>query len=236
MTGTGDLEYLQILDCGDAAVRVKALDNGRDHAWQRIRDLTEALSAAVTEGAIAGTVATYDAVLVEFDSVVTSHNQVRAMIEVAAACPSNSTQRGRTFDVPVVYGGEYGPDLEKVAAAQDVDTDAVIAAHTDHPLMMRCYGSPGGAPMLDGPDLPQPVPRLSSPRTHVPPGAVALAGHQAVVSARPAPGGWCVIGRTPLTLVDLAHSPMSVFVPGDAFRFHAIDVSEWTAYERHLNA
>lgn len=231
-----DLAGLQILDCGDAAVRVQALDNDREHAWQRIRHLTNALSTAVAEGAIASTVATYDAVLVEFDCAVIRHDQIRAIIEVAATCPRNHTQYGRTFDVPVVYGGEYGPDLEQVAVEQDTGIDAVIAAHTDHPLLMRCYGSPGGAPMLDGPDLPQPVSRLASPRPHVPAGAVALAGGQAVVSARPAPGGWCVIGRTPLTLVDSARSPVSAFVPGDAFRFHAIEASEWNTHERHLNA
>ncbi|MBB3666312.1 KipI family sensor histidine kinase inhibitor [Prauserella sediminis] len=236
MTSTSNLKQLRIVDCGDAAVSVQALDHGRERSWQRIRDLTDALAPAVTEGAIASTIATYDAVLVEFDSAVTSHEQVRAMIKIAAACPANRPHHGRTFDIPVVYGGEYGPDLDKVAAAQDLDIDAVIAAHTDHPLTMRCYGSPGGAPMLDGPDLPRPVPRLASPRPHVPAGAVALAGRQAVVSARPAPGGWCVIGQTPRILVDPTHSPVSAFAPGDAFRFHAIDPHEWTTYERHLHA
>jgi allophanate hydrolase subunit 1 len=101
---------------------------------------------------------------------------------------------------------------------------------------MRCYGSPGGAPMLDGPRFPRPVPRLASPRPHVPAGAVAVAGRQAVVSARPAPGGWCVIGRTPLTLVDVTRTPLAAFAPGDTFRFVPIAPHEWSAHEGVLDA
>ena len=87
---------------------------------------------------------------------------------------------------------------------------------------MRCFGAPAGAPMLDGPRFPLPVPRLASPRAAVPAGSVAVAGRQAVVSARQAPGGWCVIGRTPRTLVDVDRDPPAAFAPGDTFRFFPI--------------
>ncbi|XGU18741.1 carboxyltransferase domain-containing protein [Rhodococcus sp. 3Y1] len=85
----------------------------------------------------------------------------------------------------------------------------MVRLHSAAPLVMRCYGSPGGAPMLDGPAFGLPIPRRSSPRPHVAAGSVAVAGRQAVVSARPAPGGWAVIGRTPLILVDPASEQIS---------------------------
>ena len=101
---------------------------------------------------------------------------------------------------------------------------------------MRCFGAPAGAPMLDGPRFPLPVPRLASPRAAVPAGSVAVAGRQAVVSARQAPGGWCVIGRTPRTLVDVDRDPLAAFAPGDTFRFFPIRAAEWSAYEGRLDA
>ena len=110
----------------------------------------------------------------------------------------------REFDVPVVYGGEYGPDLERVADQQGLATDDVIALHTASSYVIRCLGAPAGSPMMDGPDFPLPVPRLKDPRLSVPAGAVAVAGRQAVIAPAVAPGGWCVIGQTPLTVLNLA--------------------------------
>jgi len=85
--------------------------------------------------------------------------------------------------------------------------------------------------MLDGPAFPRPVPRHTVPRPHVPAGAVAVAGRQAVISARPAPGGWPVIGRTPLTIVDPANEPLSDFRPGDVFRFYPIAAKDFSRFE-----
>ena len=110
-----------------------------------------------------------------------------------------------------MYGGDHGPDLARVAEQQGIDVDRVVAIHTEQALVMRCFGAPAGAPMLDGPRFPLPVPRLASPRAAVPAGSVAVAGRQAVVSARQAPGGWCVIGRTPRTLVDVDRDPPAAF-------------------------
>src|SRR5690242_3211740 len=136
----------------------------------------------------------------------------------------------RHFDIPVVYGGVHGPDLQRVADQQGISADEVVALHSARPLTMRCYGSPAGAPMLDGPSFPSPVPRLASPRPHVPAGSVSVAGRQAVVSSRPAPGGWCVIGQTPRQLIDLNRTPLVSYTPGDTFRFFPISPDEWSSY------
>ncbi|MYV30363.1 carboxyltransferase domain-containing protein, partial [Rhodococcus sp. DSM 6344] len=151
-------------------------------------------------------------------------------------CPSvraSTHQLGepRTFEIPVVYGGEHGPDLGDTARFLGVTEAEVVRLHSAAPLVMRCYGSPGGAPMLDGPAFGLPIPRRSSPRPHVAAGSVAVAGRQAVVSARPAPGGWAVIGRTPLILVDPASEQISAYRPGDLFVFRAIDADRWDDFD-----
>jgi KipI family sensor histidine kinase inhibitor len=223
---------LQVADCGDAAVRVSCPTADREQAWHTVHTLGTWLDARRDLHHIRTAIATYDALLVEFDAEFTDHDTVRALVHSATTRSRPQPDRAPiTFDVPVVYGGDHGPDLVRVAEQQGLDTDRVVAIHTEQALLMRCYGSPAGAPML-----PSPVPRLPSPRPSVPAGAVAVAGRQAVVSARPAPGGWCVIGRTPRTLVDVNRRPLAAFSPGDAFRFFPIQPEEWSAYEGVLDA
>lgn len=211
---------LELRDCGDSALRVTVRGDDADAAWRVAHGLATLFHARRPDG-VRGTVPTYDAVLVEFDCLRTDHAAVRlAVAELAEHLNEVASREPRTFQIPVCY--ERGPDLAATASHLGVSTDEIIAIHTARPLLMRCFGSPAGAPMLDGPAFGQPIPRLASPRAHVPAGAVAVAGRQAVVSARPAPGGWQVLGFTPLTLVDPAREPLSAYWPGDYFQFFPI--------------
>ncbi|MEU1985265.1 carboxyltransferase domain-containing protein [Nocardia sp. NPDC019395] len=228
MPGVNGPGYV-VTDCGDSAVRIDARGAGREECWRVAHTVAAALDPYLEQYAITGIIPAYDTLLIEFDCAVTDHQNIRDLLERLDLAPEPAAAP-RRFDIPVVYGGDYGPDLEQVADHLELSPAEVIRLHGSTPLTMRCYGSPGGAPMLDGPAFPAPVPRRAVPRPHVPAGAVAVAGRQAVVSARPAPGGWPVIGRTPLTLVDPAADPISEFRPGDTFRFHAIAAAEWSRY------
>jgi KipI family sensor histidine kinase inhibitor len=216
-------------DCGDAAVRVCVRGGTVEQNWDTVRSIAARLDPS-SDG-IVSVIPTYDALLVEFDNLHTDHDAVRALVSDAAAAPEPLWGAPRTFEIPVVYGGEYGPDLRETAEFLGVSDTEVIRLHSAAPLVMRCYGSPGGAPMLDGPAFGLPIPRRSSPRPRVAAGSVAVAGRQAVVSAKPAPGGWAVIGRTPLTLVDPAAEQISVYRPGDLFVFRAIDADRWDEFD-----
>ena len=224
-----------VSDCGDAAVRVTFRTDDRERAWRSAHQLSSWLDAHRHRQHLRGTIATYDAVLVEFDATRTDHDVVRSLIDIALDGREEIADRlPRHFDVPVVYGGDHGPDLHRVADQQGISAAEVIALHTARPLTMRCYGSPAGAPMLDGPAFPQPVPRLTSPRPHVGAGAVSVAGRQAAIAPRPAPGGWCVIGRTPRQLIDLDDESLIPYAPGDTFRFFPITADEWAGHEGKL--
>ena len=176
---------------------------------------------------------TYDSLLVEFDPGVTSARQVRAFVLLGMrqldfiGAPARTP---REFSVPVVYGGEYGPDLERVAEHAAAAVEEIIALHTAKSYVIRCLGAPAGSPMMDGPDFPLPVPRLKDPRLSVPAGAVAVAGRQAVIAPAVAPGGWCVIGQTPLAVLDAASEPLVPYVPGDLLRFRQIQPEEFANY------
>lgn len=220
---------VEVLDCGDSAVRV-VVDGPTEAAWRTAHALATLLRQTPPAGLL-GTLPTYDSLLVEFDCTRTDHSAVRAAIgQQADLIDSVPSRLPRTFDVPVAYGGEHGPGLDAVAAHLSISPAEVIALHTAEPLLIRCFGSPGGAPMMDGPAFSRPIPRLASPRAHVPAGAVAVAGRQAVVSASPAPGGWHVLGTTPLRMVVADRDPLAAYLPGDSLRFFAIDATDFDSF------
>ncbi|PAZ14526.1 allophanate hydrolase [Streptomyces sp. SA15] len=221
-----------ITDCGDSALVAKAVGPDAEDAWRLVHALADALDAVQLTG-VHDVVPTYDALLVEFDCTRTDHDTVRrALSHEAARLGPNPVRTAppRRFVVPVVYGGEYGPDLPEVAGQLDLTEREVIAIHSGTDLTVRCLGAPAGAPMTDGPPFPRPVPRLASPRTRVDPGSVAVAGRQAVICPMPSPGGWPLLGRTPVRVLDLHHDPITAYQPGDSLRFLPITPGQWDGY------
>ncbi|WP_105972427.1 5-oxoprolinase subunit B family protein [Streptomyces geranii] len=221
-----------IADCGDSALVAKAVGLDTEAAWRLVHALADALDAVRLPG-VHDVVPAYDALLVEFDCTATDHATVRRVLahEAARLGPDPApTTPPRRFLVPVVYGGEHGPDLPTVAAQLGLAESEVVALHSGADLTVRCLGAPAGAPMTDGPAFPRPVPRLASPRTRVDPGSVAVAGRQAVICPMPSPGGWPLLGRTPVRVLDLHSDPITAYRPGDIFRFRPITPDQWDDY------
>lgn len=224
---------IRIADCGDSAVLVRAAGPG-DDSWSAVHALADAVEAAGLNG-VHGIVPAYDCLLVEFDCAATDHAAVRrAVASAARGLGGKPVPLPRGFTVPVVYGGEYGPDLPLVAGQLEMTAEDVIRRHTARPLTVRCLGAPAGAPMMDGPSFGEPVARLPSPRTSVPPGSVAVAGRQAVICPVRSPGGWPLLGRTPLRVLGLGLEPHTRYRPGDTFRFVPITPADWHDYEGTL--
>jgi len=222
---------VRVSECGDGALRVVAVSADREANWATVHGLSRWLDGCGAVG-LHGAVPTYDAALVEFDPARTSAAQIRAFISLGLeflALGPFGAEAPRTFEVPVLYGGGYGPDLEDVAAHQGLSVEDVIRLHSAKSYIVRCLGAPAGSPMMDGPDFPVPVPRLKDPRLSVPAGAVSVAGRQAVIAPAVAPGGWCVIGQTPLTVLDAGREPLVPYRPGDRLRFRAIGQDEFDA-------
>ena len=207
MTGPAVVPY------GDSALLVLASAGTAEQRWRTVQRLADALEADRHPG-VSDIVATYDALLVEFDCARTTFEEVASALR--AARPVSAVPAPATIRVPVRYGGEHGPDLDDVAHQLGIAPAEVVRRHAATPWTVRFRGSPAGAPMLDGPAFPAPVARCPRPRVRVPPGSVAVAGHQSVIYPVPSPGGWRLIGRTPLGLADLAGLHCR---PGDVMRF-----------------
>ncbi len=190
----------------------------------------QALAAALREDPIGGITALIpglESLLVEIDPLAPGSADVLAAIEPRVTEPRASREHGRTRTIPVVYGGEAGPDLPDVAALTGLAEAEVVQRHAAVDLRVLFDGfAPGFAYLGEvPPDLR--VPRLDTPRIRTPAGSVAIAGSMSGIYPAALPGGWRVIGRTPLELFDPTRDPPAYLMPGDRVRFEAIDAAGW---------
>jgi KipI family sensor histidine kinase inhibitor len=168
----------------------------------------------------------YVTVLVDFDPRRKSHAEIEALIR---ACWQQSEQsrasepvaepQPRTVEIPVLYGGEFGPDLDYVARHTQLAPERVIELHSSAEYLVHFLGFSPGFPYLGGLPAELATPRLEAPRTRVPAGSVAIGGSQTGIYPAASPGGWRIIGRTPVRLFDPDASPPALLAMGDRVRF-----------------
>jgi KipI family sensor histidine kinase inhibitor len=133
----------------------------------------------------------------------------------------------RCIEIPVVYGGDFGEDLDSAAAELGLSPAALAERHAAGLYTVAMIGFAPGFPYLSGLNPALALPRLATPRTRVPAGSVAIGGAQTGLYPRESPGGWRLIGRTPLRLFDPLRATPSLLAPGDRVRFVAIDPREF---------
>ena len=173
----------------------------------------------------------YNSLLFLFDPVQTTSNILReGILERVQAIDNGPIRYPKTVEIPVIYGGEYGPDLEWVARYHSMEVEEVIRLHTRQIYHVYMIGfTPGFAYM--GELLPALVtPRKETPRTVVPRGSVGLAQEQTGIYPSESPGGWQIIGRTPLNLFDPGKMPPTLLQMGDQVRFVSVsreDAEHW---------
>jgi len=198
----------------------------------RVHRLARALAARGLEGVLE-TVPTYRSLLVLFDPLVLTRERLASEVErlLAATEAGEASGAGRdTVELPVLYGGEFGPDLDFVARHNGLSAEEVVAIHSSAAYLVYMLGFTPGFPYLGGMSSRLATPRLSSPRGKVPSGSVGIAGSQAGVYPLESPGGWRLIGRTPLRLFDLDAERPFLLAPGDVVRFRPVDEEEYWAY------
>jgi len=134
----------------------------------------------------------------------------------------------RTVAIPVCYGGDYGPDLDQVARQHGLSADDVVRLHTGATYRVYMLGFAPGFAYLGG--LPEALatPRRAEPRTVVPAGSVGIGGSQTGIYPLASPGGWQLIGRTPVRLFDAGHQPPTLLAVGDVVKFQPIAPNEFT--------
>lgn len=157
---------------------------------------------------------------------------LRAAVEALLAAPLQGDDgQTRLVEIPVCYGGEFGPDLEEVAEATGLAVDEVVRLHGETAGRVFMLGFAPGHPFIGLWDERLAVPRRQTPRTKVPAGSVAIANRQGNVYPFDLPGGWNLIGRTPLAMFDARRESPALLRAGDSVRFVPISRAEFDAME-----
>ena len=145
--------------------------------------------------------------------------------------PKMEKSKPRTVEIPVCYGGEFGPDLGLVAKQAKLSSEEVIKRHRKAEYLVYLIGFAPGFPYLGGLPKELATPRHAKPRMVVPPGSVGIAGNQTGIYPLGTPGGWNLIGRTPLQLFRPGENPPSLLRAGDRVEFRAVTPEEFANLE-----
>ena len=168
-------------------------------------------------------VPTYRSTLVYYDPFQATFDDIAAALRGLSLDSGEVEDVRRIVDIPTLYGGDYGPDLPFVASSAGMSEREVVQIHSGADYLVYAMGFSPGFPYLGGLDPRLNTPRLKSPRTSIPAGSVGIAETQTGVYPVASPGGWQLIGRTPLRLFDAESESPAVIQPGDRVRFVPID-------------
>lgn len=205
--------------------RIEAALNDRVHA--AVAALQRALPQLECVPAYASVLLRFDPLAWRGEDTTDPQQALRCAVRTALDASEMQFQTRRAQQIPVCYGGAFGADLIEVAQQLDLSPDEVVARHTAVEYRVAMIGFAPGFPYLLGLDPALAMPRRRDPRQRVPAGSVAIGGKQTGIYPNELPGGWQLLGRTPLRLFDLIATPPSLLAAGDRVRFHAISEDEF---------
>lgn len=211
---------------GDRFLRIAFGDIPDAPTGNRIRAAFAALSAASIPGLLDLTPA-YTTILATFDARRIDAETEAAVRTALAGAGTTAAPPSREVEVPVCYGGRHGEDLEDLARAHNLTADETISCHTSAIYTVAFIGFNPGFPYIRGLPDQLATPRLASPRPRVPAGSIGIAGTQTGIYPGGTPGGWRLIGRTPLSIFDPARDPAALLAAGDRVRFTPISAAEF---------
>lgn len=228
-----DVRYLV---SGDSAVCVEFGNEISPEINRKIRAFKIALEKEQIEG-IVETVPTYRSLLVVYEPETVSFGELtKRFDEVMKHIGSIRIPLPTVVEIPVLYGGEMGPDLEFVAEHNHMTPDEVIRLHTSEEYLIYMLGFIAGFPYLGGMNKKIATPRLKSPRVKIEGGSVGIAGEQTGIYPVASPGGWQLIGRTPVKLYDADREKPVLLEAGQYIKFRPVTEEEYKEIEEQATA
>jgi len=216
---------------GDRSVLVELGDEISPQVNRRVREFYVVLMESPIEGLVE-TVPTYRSLLIIYDPLKLDLVMIKNRMEdLQKKIEGIEIPEPKTLEIPVVYGGEYGPDMEWVARYHNIRVEEVIQLHTGTTYQVYMIGFMPGFPYMG--ELPESLatPRRETPRTVIPQGSVAIAQRQTGIYPVESPGGWQILGRTPLKLFNPHHSPPTLLEMGDVVQFFSIGEEEFKRWQ-----
>jgi 5-oxoprolinase (ATP-hydrolysing) subunit B len=222
--------FPRILPCGDTALTVEFGSEIDPRLNARVLELDARLDGTVP--GVVETVPTYRSLLVHYDPAATAFETLKtATLEACRDLP-DEPREGRLWEVPVVYGGPFGIDLEEVAERHGLTPAEVIERHAAPVYRIYMLGFVPGFAYLGGLDPAIATPRRDTPRAWTPAGTISIGGIQALIASIEAPSGWHLLGRTPVRSFMPRREPVFLFEAGDRVRFVRVDPCRWDELDR----
>ena len=225
------MEAMRILTVGDCAVSVEFGQEISLEINHKVMALKMVLEREPIRG-IVELIPTYCSLLIQYDPMDLRYGQLRDRLEaLVTQLDEVEMPPKQVMEIPVAYGGEYGPDLGEVARTHNISEEEVIKLHSEPEYPIYMLGFVAGFPYLGGMNKAIATPRKKSPRLKIEAGSVGIAGEQTGIYSVESPGGWQIIGRTPLKLYDVNRNEPVLLKAGQYIKFKPITKEEFRAME-----
>lgn len=224
----------RILPLGDAALTIEFGEEIDPALNERVIAFAETVRAQTWEGVL-DIVPTYRSVTIHVDPLCVDLDTLTSRLLQLPKTAQHGIRSGRQHRIPVLYGGEDGPDLQDVAAFAQLSAADVIRLHASVLYRVYMLGFSPGFPYLGLVPKPLAMPRLPTPRVTVPAGSVGIAGTQTGIYPISTPGGWRLIGRTPIALYRPHSATPFLLDPGDLVQFEPIEQPEFDRLRREAH-
>ncbi|MFK4784411.1 5-oxoprolinase subunit PxpB [Fusobacterium sp. MFO224] len=219
---------MKFLKAGDSALVIELGNEISPIINFKLKKITEFLDNLNQRG-IKDLLPTYRSIIVYYDPLVVSFEEIKNVVEINCNFENEKIEEieKEIVEIPVVYGGEYGPDLGNIAAHNNLTEEEVIKIHTSGEYLVYMLGFTPGFPYLGGMSKKIATPRLKEPRTKIPAGSVGIAGEQTGVYPIESPGGWQLLGRSPLDFFNPNSEKPFLLKAGQYIKFVAITEEEY---------
>ena len=211
---------------GDRGLLVELKEEISPEIAQQVRALRQALEE-FAHPAIQELIPAYRSILIRFDPLQTNPKELEELVRTGSKANNLRLSPAQVIEIPVCYSQEFGPDLESVALHAGLSQEKVIELHSRPEYLIYMLGFTPGFPYLGGLKPEIACPRLSEPRTQIAAGSVGIADQQTGIYPLASPGGWRIIGRTPLKLFDPKRSEPILLKAGDYLKFVPISLKQY---------
>ncbi len=229
-------ESTKFLAAGDSSVFMEFGNSISPEINAKIRNVVKGIESSSIKG-IRELLPTYRSIQIMYNPLEIGYDElITSLRDLESSFHESDAGNYRTVEIPTLYGGEYGPDIKFVAEHNNISVEEVIRIHTSTDYLIYMLGFTPGFSYLGGMSYKIATPRLKTPRGVIPAGSVGIAGSQTGIYPIDSPGGWQLIGRTPLNMYDPTAEPPILLKAGDYVRFVSISEKKYFRVKKEVEA